>query len=189
MDKFHADGPPTEFGASKGADYYPHVGLAINRFEYLDGVLAQIFAELMESRSTIVPRRVFGEIISSSTRHDLFRIAAATFFEIHEMPDLKKRIKDLEGDLNLVRGFRNRLVHGVVYQYGHPDLGFWILPAAYSTRRIDSTGAPKFHIGISHIEVFTTYVLKVTNEAADIRRDLLHALIKLRTKTAQQPDG
>lgn len=177
--KFHSDGPPIEYGAEDGGDFSPHIGFAVNRWESLDEKIATMFTLIVDAKIPALPFRVFGGILNSSTRHDLLRLAVEVFLDRYNAPLLEKKISAFMDRLKDARGFRNRMIHGIVYLYVRPNesikdsLGHWLLPAGYNTKHVTMIGEPRYHIGIPDIERFTEFLHGEINVAAKLQGDIL----------------
>lgn len=94
------------------------VGVALSRWEYLEGQLGLLYACLVDAQYASAPAlRAYGVIGSFSTRIDMLREATSAFFFGSKHDDLRVEILDR---IEIARKFstrRNEIAHGIVQQY------------------------------------------------------------------------
>jgi hypothetical protein len=141
---------PSDRGATKGdADsgiLYAAVGYALSNWEELEDEFAKLFCVLVGARWGEPAARAYGVVSSSYTRIDMQIEAADAFFHFATFrkratgPDqaiviAKNDFEDLMKQCRKFAARRNEIAHGRCRS--HPDLGHFLKPADYNSRKTD----------------------------------------------------
>ena len=140
-DQLHHVGAPTTQGEPSPDEYYMLIGKGLSKWEDLELAVASIlpflFSGDINSRPFQVARRTLGHIDNSATRIELVKAAMQAHFDwTDDRDNIKTRIGALFHAIDKLRGFRNKLAHGVVRHWKRDtiSLGWWLMPAAYQTK-------------------------------------------------------
>jgi hypothetical protein len=123
-------------GEREKSTLHERVGSAINEWENLESILAEIFRLLVESKS-MAAARAYGAI---APRYEALKIAAIEFFR-HRPNDLKRdEFLKLFRAYNAAAEYRNNVAHGICYGWlyiggkGAAAATWFLCPPNYNTR-------------------------------------------------------
>lgn len=140
-------------GENERRAIYEAVGMALDEWEQLEVLLAQLFAVLCESTSAAA-RRAYGTITGPFGKREALEHAALEFFEMRQAK-CKGREEAVcqaqkDGVSQIVSGYgraseyRNNIAHGTTSRFyikqehnGDADLGYFLHAPPYATRKLD----------------------------------------------------
>jgi hypothetical protein len=140
---------PEHRGATKGDEnreaLLAAVGFALSKWEELEVELAQTFSTLVGAQWGEPAVRAYGAIDNFRSRMNMLDAAADTFFYSRTWraktaadPLVSKTQDEYRELVKLCRNFaarRNDIAHGRYHD--HPELGYFLRPAAYNSRKYD----------------------------------------------------
>lgn len=113
--EFHPP-PPPAIGDSDASSVYRAVGEALSGWEYVEGVFAEIYGQLIRpGRTSYASLRAFGSLESARSRRGLITQASAVFFTFFPNKVLQPRLKSLLGTYQEASARRNEIAHGQVF--------------------------------------------------------------------------
>jgi hypothetical protein len=115
------------------------VGIALSQWEYFEGYLGEIYSFLIGSKTQTSPAmRAYGSVSSFSTRIDMIRAAASSYFTIKNEPYLEE-LKQVLDEAKSFSPRRNDIAHGILQPFTKPSgLGpqtYALVPSRHATRR------------------------------------------------------
>lgn len=181
--KLHSDGPPAAQGEPSPDAFYTWIGASLSRWEDLEFSIAMLFPSLitrdLNSRSFQICRRSLGRIENSSTRSDIVCAAVEAFFEFTDDPNGAAPVaKRLFQEIGVLRGFRNKLAHGVVRNYSDESgrYGWWLMSSAYETKRWDSYNGEMWHVSLAQVRDFHQMADNAFGGVVDLQFEIMRLL-------------
>ena len=114
------------------------VGAALNEWEIVESILANIFGHLVESQSAAASR-AYGTIMAGSARKEALEAATIEFFRGKPDP-MMADFYSLFNAYSSAAQYRNNIAHGICYCRistggGDDNSGWFLYPPQYNTRR------------------------------------------------------
>jgi len=126
----------TYLGERDKSVLHERVGSAINEWEILESILAEIFRLLVESKS-MAAARAYGAM---APRHEALRVAAIEFFRDKPNDPKRDEFFNLFKAYNAAAEYRNNIAHGICYGWLYiggkaPPTTWFLCPPNYNTRK------------------------------------------------------
>jgi hypothetical protein len=133
------------------------VGEALSSWEWLEGNLGLIFAELVAARNMhLAASRAYGTIVAFRGRADLVKAAAKAHFSVYPDEATEKDLEKILKTLDRASPRRNDIAHGIAQpHYPRVSVRQWALyPSYFSTGRRTVKGAPNYIMASADIRRF-----------------------------------
>jgi hypothetical protein len=141
--------PPTK-GDDDTSTIFQSIGEALSYWEWAEGYLGLIFAELVApGQNPLAASRAYGTIVAFQGRADMVRSAAEAYFATRQDAQavaIQARLAAHMKLLGRASPRRNDIAHGIVQPFsnlGGPN-GYALFPSYYTSRRRDLLGVPSY---------------------------------------------
>lgn len=173
-----SDTPSSEPGADA---VHLAVGKALHTWELLEMELANIFGTLVHTQ-WIGAARAYGVVAGFHSRREMIEEAAEVHFRyIHtENTALEPELRSILKEARRLSEHRNAIAHGIVSRVVRDgvDIGYWLGPAHYNSRKIELPMEPRFEYDSAQIDAFRIQFAQLKERARELHWALVREMPK-----------